>query len=74
MICRVPSPIETATPKTVPMIATTSIVFPIGPWILSPRMGWKIELTRGGRLRLWMKYAKHSAGGVKIVHVCSVKW
>src|SRR5699024_349829 len=29
----------------------TSMNLPMGPWIFSPRMGWKIELTRGGRLR-----------------------
>ena len=55
LICSVPRPIETAMPKTVPMMATTSIVLPMGPWIFSPRMGWKIELTRGGRFLLWMK-------------------
>ena len=74
LICRVPRPMETAMPNTVPTIATMSMTLPTGPWMPSPRIGWKIELTRGGRLRLWMKYAKHSAGRVKIVQVCSVKW
>jgi hypothetical protein len=32
-----------------------SMILPIGPWMPSPSSGWKIELTRGGRLRLWMK-------------------
>ena len=52
LICSVPSPTEVATPKTVPMRATTSMVLPIGPKILSPKTGAKIELTRGGILRL----------------------
>ncbi len=52
LICRVPRPTEVATPKTVPTSATTSIVLPMGPKTLSPRIGAKIELTRGGILRL----------------------
>lgn len=33
-----------------------------------------MEETRGGRLRLYMKYPKHSAGRAKIVQVCRPKW
>ena len=52
LICRVPRPTEVATPNTVPMTATTSMVLPMGPKTLSPSRGAKIELTRGGILRL----------------------
>lgn len=51
----VPSPMDTATPKSVPTIARTSMARPIGPWMPSPSRGWNMELTRGGRLRLYMK-------------------
>jgi hypothetical protein len=55
LICMVPSPIETATPKRVPTMARMSMSRPTGPWMRSPSSGWNMELTRGGRLRLYMK-------------------
>ena len=48
-------PVDTPMPKTVETIAMTSMVLPMGPWIRSPRSGWKAEDTRGGRFRLYVK-------------------
>ncbi len=48
LICMVPRPMVTATPKRVPRTAKMSTNRPTGPLTPSPRNGWRIELTRKG--------------------------
>ena len=48
LICMVPRPMVTATPKRVPRTAKMSTKRPTGPLMPSPRNGWRIELTRKG--------------------------
>gem|GEM_PF-4867557 len=74
MICSAPSPTDTASPNTVATIESTSIAFPHGPWIPSPSTGWNADETRGGSLRLYVKYPNVRPGTARIAHMCTPKW
>ena len=74
LICSAPRPVETARPKTVETTAMMSMAWPMGPWMRSPSSGWNADDTRGGRLRLYVKYPKHRPGTTRMAHMWMPKW
>ncbi len=52
-----PNPSDVATPKTVPMIATTSMTSPRRPFTRSPNSGSSAHRIETGRPLRWIAYA-----------------